>query len=135
MEPAFVDAAGWIALFNRSDSLHTRAVAVRKTLYEKRTPLLTSEFVLMEVADALSSPAIRVMTAELIHGLKREALLRIIPASTELFTEGLDLFGRRADKAWSLTDCTSFVLMTKERINVVFTSDHHFEQAGFRILL
>ena len=38
-------------------------------------------------------------------------------------------------KEWGLTDCTSFVVMMESQITQAFTSDHHFEQAGFEKLL
>jgi predicted nucleic acid-binding protein len=41
----------------------------------------------------------------------------------------------RQDKDWSLTDCISFVVMRDRGITKVFTTDHHFEQAGFKKLL
>ena len=59
----------------------------------------------------------------------------IIPASHDLFREGLFLYSRRRDKDWPLTDCISFVVMEDEEIHDALTGDHHFEQAGFRILL
>jgi len=49
--------------------------------------------------------------------------------------EGLALFDSRRDKAWSLTDCISFVIMWRDGLDEALTSDHHFEQAGFRALL
>ncbi len=39
------------------------------------------------------------------------------------------------DKGWGLVDCTSIVLAKEMGINEIFTTDHHFEQAGFTILL
>jgi len=45
------------------------------------------------------------------------------------------IFSRRVDKAWSLTDCTSFVVMQEEGLTDALTTDHHFEQAGFAVLL
>jgi uncharacterized protein len=45
------------------------------------------------------------------------------------------LYGRRPDKAWSLTDCISFEVMTERGITEALTSDHHFMQAGFQALL
>jgi uncharacterized protein len=52
-----------------------------------------------------------------------------------LFSAGLELFRSRRDKEWSLTDCMSFVVMRERGITDALTNDHHFEQAGFRILL
>ena len=45
------------------------------------------------------------------------------------------LYSDRPDKAWGLVDCASFVVMSDERISEVFTTDRHFEQAGFTCLL
>ncbi len=52
-----------------------------------------------------------------------------------LLDRGFELFSRRADKEWSLTDCTSFVVMREEGLTDALTTDHHFEQAGFSVLL
>lgn len=35
------------------------------------------------------------------------------------------------DKEWSLVDAASFVVMRRLGITEAFTTDHHFEQAGF----
>jgi predicted nucleic acid-binding protein len=60
---------------------------------------------------------------------------QLIPATSDLFARGLDLFAKRPDKHWSLTDCTSFVVMTDQKLTDALTADEHFEQAGFRTLL
>jgi len=52
----------------------------------------------------------------------------------EIFLESLDLFERSNDKAWSFTDCTSFILMKKTGVSQALAFDPHFEQAGFRTL-
>jgi len=44
-------------------------------------------------------------------------------------------FFQRPDKEWSLTDCISLVVMNERGITDALTNDHHFEQAGFQILL
>jgi len=43
----------------------------------------------------------------------------------------MDLYRRRQDKDWSLTDCISFVVMADEGLTESLTADRHFEQAGF----
>jgi len=58
-----------------------------------------------------------------------------VPASAELVAKGVALFANRPDKDWSLTDCISFVVMEEQGIGEAFTTDHHFQQAGFTALL
>ena len=134
-EPIFVDAVAWIALFNQRDSLHAQAVRVRAELYRQKARLFTTEFVLLETADALTSPLLRTAVARLIAELKRQNAVRVIPVSSELIDAGLDLYARRPDKEWSLTDCISFAVMEQEGCSVALTQDHHFVQAGYGILL
>ena len=135
MEKIFVDTAAWLALLNKDDALHTQARQVMKTLRQQRAALVTTEFVLLEVADALSAPAHRGRTVEFINGLRQLHLLSILPASQNLWTAGWKLYSDRPDQDWSLTDCISFAVMTQERLMQSFTSDHNFEQAGFVKLL
>ncbi len=135
MEKIFVDTAAWLALLNKDDDLHTQAWQVMETLRQQRVALLTTEFVLLEVADALSAPMHRGRTVEFITGLRQLPLLSILPASQNLWTAGWKLYSDRPDQDWSLTDCISFTVMTQEQITQSFTSDHNFEQAGFVKLL
>jgi predicted nucleic acid-binding protein len=44
-------------------------------------------------------------------------------------------FAKHSDQTWSFTDCVSFHLMKQLRLREALTSDHHFEQAGFVVLL
>jgi predicted nucleic acid-binding protein len=61
--------------------------------------------------------------------------LLVIPVSDTLFQLGWQLYCQRLDKDWGLTDCISFVIMQQENITEAFTTDKHFEQAGFIRLL
>lgn len=135
MDKVFVDTAAWIALLNTSDALHQPAKQVMNQLQQQKAFLVTTEFVLLEVADALSAPAIRTKTIAFINGLRQLNILQILPISQALFANGWQLYSQRPDKEWGLTDCTSFVVMTQEQITIAFTSDHHFQQAGFIKLL
>ena len=135
MPTAFVDTAAWIALVNTRDELHERA---QKTMNELRLgsfSLVTTEFVLLEVANALCALAWRSKAVKLIDGFQSLPHLRIIPADSSLLADGWQLYSNRLDKEWSLTDCVSIVVMQNEHIEEAFTSDHHFEQAGFVKLL
>jgi len=59
----------------------------------------------------------------------------MVAGSSEWFARGLELFPARPDKEWSFTDCISFAVMTERGITDALTHDHHFEQAGFRVLM
>jgi predicted nucleic acid-binding protein len=135
MRRVFVDTSAWIALINASDSLHAEALQVMELLRRQKARLVTTEFVLLEVADALSMPPTRAQTAVFIDGLRHLTSLHTVPLGQELLADGWALFKQRPDKDWGLTDCTSFEAMAQERIAEAFTSDHHFAQAGHTKLL
>ena len=130
-----MDTAAWIALINQRDTLHQQAFIIRKELYRKSMPLVTTEFVLMEVADAFASPPMRQTVINFLNALRMETTLEIVPVSSELMAAGWALYTQRSDKEWGLTDCTSFVVMAQQQITDAFTSDRHFTQAGFNKLL
>ncbi len=131
----FVDTIAWIALMNRRDNLHILTTSCMEQLRQQNTSLITTEFVLLEVADALCDPKFRALTVDYINRLRRLQSLEIVPVSQSLWAAAWSLYSDRPDKAWSLTDCTSFVVMTQQQIAQAFTADHHFEQAGFTKLL
>ncbi len=58
-DKVFVDTAAWIALLNSRDTYHLPAGEVMAGLRQQKVPLVTTEFVLLEVADALSLPSFR----------------------------------------------------------------------------
>ena len=104
-------------------------------LSEKDTKLFTTEMVLFELANALSSVELRGKAIILIDELQTLPNVQIVWSSVELFEKAWTLYCERPDKEWSLTDCASFVVMKERGINLAFTSDKHFEQAGFVRLL
>ena len=135
MTRVFVDTAAWLALLNTRDALHPSAQAVFAQLRAAKTQFVTSEFVFLELANALSAPAFRRKTAAFVDGLRLSAAVEIAAPDTVLLAAGWDLYRARPDKEWSLTDCVSFVIMQQAAITIAFTADHHFEQAGFTKLL
>jgi predicted nucleic acid-binding protein len=84
------------------------------------------------VQDGLSN---RPAFLRLWRRLQGNPAVEIIPPDPGWFERGLELFERRPDKEWSLTDCLSFRVMTERGLNEALTGDRHFEQAGFRALL
>jgi uncharacterized protein len=136
MKKVFIDTAAWLALINIDDDFHKLAIKIRKKLQEEGYQFITSDFIFLEVADALTSPHTRQKTINFINRFKNLPNLEVIPVSDSLFQRGWKLYCQRLDKDWGLTDCISFTIMQKQKISLAFTSDKHFQQAGFiRLLL
>jgi predicted nucleic acid-binding protein len=132
MSVVFADSFDFIALSNPSDGHHAAAFRAAESLTSQ---LLTTHYVLIEVADALSAPRFRADVAQFLRQLAVDPGTVIIGPDIPLYERGLDLYARRPDKAWSLTDCLSFVVMADHGLTEALTGDNHFEQAGFHALL
>ena len=130
MTETFVDSSYWLARLNARDVLYLPA---RKIIPPPR--LVTTLAVLLEVMDALSAPQHRESALEFWDAIGNNSHVTVIFLEPMLIQRAIKLFRTRPDKAWSLTDCVSFVVMTERGLTEALSADHHFEQAGFRILL
>jgi len=128
----FADAVYFIAVLNPRDANHERAVEWNRT---SRSSIITTSWVLVEVGDAMASPLHRPYFLSLMKELQNNTRINILDGDRNLFDAGLELYARRSDKDWTLTDCISFAAMTELNILSALTADHHFEQAGFSVLL
>lgn len=72
---------------------------------------------------------------ELLGDLRAEPAVEVVTIEADLDLAAWRLWSDRPDKAWSLVDCASFVVMQRLGLTEAITSDHHFEQAGFVRLL
>jgi uncharacterized protein len=133
MKKVLADTFYFFAFLNEDDAAHARADAFTATFTGE---YITTGWVLTELADGLARPCQqRGLLAEVLKDLRGNPRVRMIPTTDSLLNEGIDLYVRRQDKEWSLTDCISFVVMQREGITDALTGDHHLEQAGFRALL
>jgi uncharacterized protein len=135
MTCVFADASYWIALINPRDQLHNRAREVSSTL--DGVQILTSESVLTEVLNSFCArgPSMRLAASKLVNALTSSATAVVVPQTQRAFTSAFNLYCERTDKAWSLTDCSSFLIMQRYGADSALTEDKHFEQAGFVALL
>ncbi|MBL8880698.1 MAG: type II toxin-antitoxin system VapC family toxin [Phycisphaerales bacterium] len=131
MTPIFLDTSYLIALLRRKDALHERAKAWRRQMSGR---LITTEYVLVEFLDAMSSIRLRAVALATANALDDAASVEIVPASPGLLQEAKAIYAH-ADKKWGLTDCASFCVMRARRLTDALTADRHFEQAGFHALL
>ena len=135
MRKVFADTGYWIALLNSRDDLHNRAKHLSKFL--QPVQIVTSQMVVTEVLNYFSGSGqyLRHASTQLVESLKRNRNAILIPQTSEWFDRGFNLYTRRIDKGWSLTDCVSFEIMEEQQITEALANDIHFEQAGFIALL
>jgi uncharacterized protein len=131
----FVDASYVIALAIPADELHDRAVEWADRLRSNSAGLVTTRAVLLEIGNALGKLRFRGAAVAALEAMEADPRIEIVPLSDELYAEAFALFRSREDKGWGMTDCTSFAVMQRLGIRGALTSDHHFEQAGFRALM
>lgn len=131
----FIDASCLVSLINPLDQSHE---AAKNALNNVRgAELITTDAVLTEVLNYYSESGdyLRNLALKTVKAQMNRPDLDLIYHSKYLFHLGLERFEDRQDKGYSLTDCMSMVLMETEEIQEVLTSDKHFKQAGFTILM
>ncbi|RQD81821.1 MAG: PIN domain-containing protein [Methanocalculus sp. MSAO_Arc1] len=131
----FVDTVCWIALLNRKERFHEKTDKMYKNLMKSGYYLLTTSAVLDETANALSDPLFKPAVIKLFQKIEKSSRVEITFVDDVLWSKGWELYRSRLDKGWSLTDCISFEVMRESNIREALTRDHHFEQAGYKILL
>ena len=130
----FADSFYWIALLNLRDPFHARVSSF--SLYLGNARLITTDEVLTEVLNwfSRSSPLMRGKAATLIHNLRSNPDVDVLPQTRADFDSALALYEARPDKEYSLTDCRSMPAMKGLGLTEVLSNDHHFTQEGFTIL-
>ena len=98
---------------------------------------MTTNYILSELVALFTSPLRlpRHLLVRYIETIKNASYVEIIHVDKGLDTAAWILLQERLDKEWTLVDCASFVVMKQHEITEAFTTDHHFEQAGFVRLL
>jgi predicted nucleic acid-binding protein len=124
----YADTFYFLALLNPRDEKHRTVQEWSRT---SESEVVTTDYVLVEVADGMAHSRHRVQTAALVGGLHSMPGFRVVEATAVLRDQGLTLYANRPDKEWSLTDCISFVVMEQAGLREALTGDRHFAQAGF----
>ena len=133
MKRLFVDTAGWMAMADAKDPLHSSSMRARDRWLEEGGILILSNYVLDETL-TLIRMRLGIGFAEqwwdLISQSPRCKTEWITPDRAE---KAVRWFFKWRDQLFSFTDCTSFVIMTELGIEMALTADHHFITAGFQI--
>jgi predicted nucleic acid-binding protein len=127
-----LDTSGLLCYFDAGDFRYPEAVV----LFKSAEKLLTHNYVLAEFIPLCQARGLnRRQTLSFISDLLENSLVEIVWVSETLHRAAHSLLQNRIDKTYSLCDAISFLLMRERGLTEALTTDHHFEQEGFRRLL
>jgi predicted nucleic acid-binding protein len=126
----FVDTSAFLALVNRRDIHHSKALDFKDTCLKTGQTLISSDYVLDESYTIVRLRAGHAIAVQFGEILRKSQFIRIEYITPEIIEEAWRLFKAFADHDFSFTDCTSFALMERLHISNAFTFDAHFKEYG-----
>src|SRR5213076_1460375 len=87
MSAVFADTFYFLARLNPNDAAHGKAVQFGS---DDARPIVTTGWILTEVADAMAEPVNRSAFLRLVSLLRSSSDVEIIPCSPELFDRGIE---------------------------------------------
>lgn len=129
----FVDTSAWLAINDKDDQYHKKAVAKIAEIKNHKIELLTSEYVFDESITIIRHRITHKAAVIFGDSLLDSRIVTILDICSEDRSGAWELFKKYSDKDLSFTDCTSFLIMKKLRIQKAFSFDEHFKQVGFEI--
>jgi hypothetical protein len=127
-----VDTSALYAHINAKDPDHDR---VKSYLSDFPGNLFITNFIFDEIVTLVSARMGHdkaVFTGATLLNQKGLAMVRVSQGDEKT---AWDLFVNRPDKTYSFTDCTSFAIMRRLRIEKALTVDPHFQQEGFELVV
>ena len=129
----FADTAAWYALYDQRVEQYQAAKALFDGLVNRRVTFFVTDYVIDEALTLIKGRLGHATAVACGEWLMRSPIVKVIRIEPGQWDEAWETFRRYADKGFSFTDCTSFVVMRQHHLVDAFTFDHHFEQMGFRM--
>ncbi|MBI5102719.1 MAG: PIN domain-containing protein [Nitrospirae bacterium] len=131
MKRIFVDTGAWYALVDRNDPDHTQAA---KFLKSNTFPLVTTNYVFGETVTLLRMRLGWPIARDFGQRLRESSVANIVTLKDEDEEKAWETFLKYKDKDFSHTDCTSFALMGRLKIDTAFSFDRHFMAMRFNVV-
>lgn len=124
----FLDTSGLFAVLVPGTPKHVEA---SDWLRCQPDELFISDYVLDEICTLLLVRGERNRIPVLAKAVFEDNWARVVFVGRNDFMEAWSLLEAYSDKHWSFTDCTTYLLMKRLRINKALSLDNHFRQFGF----
>ena len=130
----FVDTSAWLALADSHDKDHARTLEFSRLIAKGEFGRqVTTNYVLTETVTMLGRRLGVEKAVAIGEGIERSEEVSLFWIESVHHREAMTLIAAHPDKRWSVTDCTSFVVMRALEIDSAFTLDRDFAQAGFTV--
>lgn len=129
----FADTSAWLALNDKTDQYHSRAVAKSLEIKRLKIELITSEYIIDESITLIRYRISHYAAVIFGDALLNSGIVEIINIAEKDIFRAWEIFKKYGDKELSFTDCTSFAIMEKLKLCKTFTFDEHFKKVGFEI--
>lgn len=130
----FVDTGAWLGRLHPRDQYHRLATGTWREIALHEEPCSTSSLVLTELFTLLGRRVGHATAAQRGREIYRSEAMEILRPTEDDEMKALAYFEKFADQGVGFTDCVSFALMRRHRIQRVFTFDCHFALAGFEAI-
>lgn len=134
MDMVFVDSSFFVAYHNVEDENHALALNWVQEAEAESGMLVTSDYVFDEVLTVLLVRGGKGIALRAGEALLADPTISIVRVDQSVFDEAWAVFRQFADKEWSFTDCTSYVLMRRAAIRTGASFDHHFAEFGHHVV-
>lgn len=131
----FGDTSFFFALVAKRDPAHRPAVLAYEKLLRAGSRVVTTDYVVDETLTLTKARIDAPTSLSLLDRMERSESIDLEMLTSERFVASKQYFRKHSDHGYSFTDCTSFVVMDDLEIGSALTTDRHFREAGFEVLL
>jgi predicted nucleic acid-binding protein len=128
----FIDTGAFLAKYLAKDQHHKSAIVIWNKLQESKDRCFTTNFILDETITLLGRWVSADFSLEKAYSIYNSHSFVILRPDESDELKALEHYKKFKDKKIGFTDCISFALMKKHRIEQVFSFDRHFTDAGFK---
>jgi uncharacterized protein len=131
----FVDTSAWLALADASDRNHKSALAVSRRLGSgEHGKQVTTNYVMAETITLIRRRVGLSEALQLDEAIASGKAVQLMWIDSASHRAAVQLMSTSKDKDWSVTDCSSFIVMGALGIKNAFAYDADFSQAGFSVV-
>jgi len=131
----FIDTSAWVAIEDKKDINHLKALQFKQELLDSQERLITTNYIFDETYTLMLLDLGYTRTINFkqkLDVLIDSSLVIVIHVTPDIEKKGWNVFERfNKDKSWSFTDCISKAVMDLFKIREAFTFDRHFEQMSY----